>query len=206
MVLILVIIISVCSIFSSFSQQDSIIQLSGIVLEKDSNETLEFVNIIVNRKKGTITDRFGRFSFFVNNEDTVLFSSVGFKKDTLIISSINNLNIITYDVYLERDTILIDEVEILPWASYKDFTEAFVKLELPDDDLKRAEKNIELMKMQALNSNEPNPYINYRNSVNAQHEKNFNYGMYPTISLLNPFAWARFFEAIKRGDFKSKKK
>ncbi|MFC2137473.1 carboxypeptidase-like regulatory domain-containing protein [Bacteroidota bacterium] len=200
------IFLSAIFIFSSYCQNDSLIQFSGIVLDKESDETLEFVNIIVNNKKGTITDKYGRFSFITNNNDTIFFSSVGYKKDTILISSLSNSNFITYDVYLVRDTILIDEVEILPWATYKDFAEAFVKLELPDDDLKRAERNIELMKMQALASDEPDPNINYRNSVNAQHEKNFTYGMYPINSLLNPFAWAKFFEALKRGDFRNNNK
>ena len=204
-IFILAIFICIYSISNSYCQQDSIFQLSGIVLDKESNETLEFVNIIINFEKGTITDRLGRFSFIVSNNDTIMFSSVGYKKDTFIICSNSSLNTIIYDVYLDRDTILIDEVKILPWASYKDFTEAFINLELPDDDLKRAEKNIELMRMQALSSDMPDPNINYRNSVNAQHEKNFSYGMYPENGLLNPFAWAKFFEALKRGDFKNNK-
>ena len=31
-------------------------------------------------------------------------------------------------------------------------------------------------------------------------------GQYAPNSLLNPFAWARFIKAIKRGDFKKEKK
>ncbi len=186
------------------AQNDTIIQFSGIVIDKTSSQTLEFTTIIINNKKGTITDRYGRFSFLVNMYDTIMFSSVGYKKDTIIINSINDFPFFISDVLLERDTILIDEVEILPWATYKDFTEAFCELKLQDDDLARAERNIELMQKQALLSDESDPIISYRNSVNAEHEKNFSYGMYPTISLLNPFAWARFFDALKNGDFKRK--
>ena len=31
-------------------------------------------------------------------------------------------------------------------------------------------------------------------------------GQYPPMQIFNPFAWIQFFKALKRGDFKSKKK
>ena len=41
--------------------------------------------------------------------------------------------------------------------------------------------------------------------LRQQAAKFYTYGQYPSIQLLNPMAWAKFFEAWKNGDFKNKK-
>ena len=43
-------------------------------------------------------------------------------------------------------------------------------------------------------------------AMNQHYEKSIVRGTHPTISLLNPIAWAQFFESIKTGFFKSDKK
>jgi hypothetical protein len=42
--------------------------------------------------------------------------------------------------------------------------------------------------------------------MEQQYRETFNQGMYPSYQIFNPFAWAKFFQALKRGDFKSDKK
>ncbi len=201
----IILILIVTGNFFSFSQEKKIHQFSGLVYDELTNETIQFVNIIVNNRKGTISDKIGRFSLIVNTNDSIVFSSVGYKKKRMFISDTITSPFINMDIYLKPDTIAIQPVEILPWATYEDFIEAVVELELPNDDLKRAEKNLALIKTQALLNDEPDPKINYKQTMHEQYRNMSNYGiLYPTYSIFNPFAWAKFFEAIKNGDFKSK--
>lgn len=187
-----------------FGQEEKVYQFAGLVFSEETSEPIEFVNIVVNNKKGHITDYIGRFSFLVKQSDTIVFSSIGYKKDTIIINDTSGLPFYTTDIFLERDTIQIDAVKILPWATYEDFKEAVVQLELPDDEYENAQRNIALIKTSIFLELEPNAEVNYRNTMNKYYTENSYKGMYPTISLLNPFAWAKFFEALKKGDFKSK--
>lgn len=182
---------------------NEVIQFHGLVLDDSTDEPLEFVNIILNHKKGTISDRFGRFSFLVHRQDTVIFSSMGFKRDTVIIPDTLKEPFYQAEVALRRDTIAIDSVVILPWKNYKEFKEAFLELDLPNDDLERARKNIALIKTQMKLEGEPNPEISFDNMMKKQYHETFTYGeIYPYISLLDPIAWAKFFKALREGDFR----
>jgi hypothetical protein len=42
--------------------------------------------------------------------------------------------------------------------------------------------------------------------MNQQYTRMYYAGQYPSISLLNPVAWAKFIQAWKNGDFKRKEK
>ena len=105
-----------------------------------------------------------------------------------------------------NDTIHLAEVKIFPWKTYEDFKVAFLNLDLPDQDRKNAVKNIELIKAQLNMDFEPDADLSYKNAMNQQYEKLYYNGQYPTIPILNPFNWAKFFQALKNGDFKNKEK
>jgi hypothetical protein len=109
------------------------------------------------------------------------------------------------DVMLEVDTLVMEAVEIYPWKSYEEFKRAFVELKLPTDDMERARRNIALLRTQIIMDYYPDARANFRNVMEQQYRQTYNQGQYPSYQILNPFAWAKFFEALKRGDYKSKK-
>ena len=109
------------------------------------------------------------------------------------------------DVVLEVDTLVIEAVEIYPWKSYEEFKEAFVNLKLPTDDMERARRNIALLRTQIIMDYEPDAYANFQNLMEQQYRQTYSQNMNQSWQILNPFAWAKFFEALKRGDYKSKK-
>lgn len=188
------------------AQENKLIELSGIVTDQDQ-QPLSFVNIIIkNKERGTISDIRGMFSFPAETGDTILFSSVGFKRVTLIIP--DTLDRVHYpvEIMMPTDTIMIGEVKIFPWKTYAEFREAFKKLDLPTNDIERARHNIALIKTQIILSNNADPGVNYNYVMKEQYNKNAIQGQYPSIPLLNPFNWARFIEALKNGDLKDENK
>ncbi len=187
------------------AQEKKLIQLSGRII----NELLEpmpFSHVLIlNSYRGTISNNDGRYSLVVEEGDTVLFSAVGYKRKYYKISRSLPDRFLHLDVMLEIDTFMIEAVEIYPWKSYEEFKEAFVNLKLPDDDMEKARKNIALLRTQIIMDYEPDARSNFREIMEQQYRQTFNQGLYPTYQITNPFAWAEFFKALKRGDFKSKK-
>ncbi len=188
-----------------FSQEDTLIQFSGVIRNL-KYEPVENVHII-NLKKGTGTtsNLKGMFSFIVKPSDSILFRAVGYKNSLVVIPDSVGDTHYPRDVYLLNDTIRLAEVKIFPWKSYEEFKVAFINLEIPENDMQRAAKNIELIKAQLNMDFEPNADLAFKNSMRQQYEKLYYAGQYPSISVLNPFNWIKFFEALKEGDFKQDK-
>lgn len=184
-------------------QEDKLIQFSGVIRNL-KYEAVENVHIINLRKgTGTTSNRKGMFSFIVQPSDSILFRAVGYKSTLVYIPDTLSDTHYPRDVYLLNDTIHLAEVKIFPWKSYEEFKVAFINLELPETDMQRAAKNIELIKAQLNMDFEPNADLAFKNTMRQQYEKLYYAGQYPSISILNPFNWIKFFEALKEGDFKN---
>lgn len=191
-------------LFSSLAggQDKDLVQLSGRITN-ELTEPLPFAHVLImNNYRGTITDKDGMFSLVVEVYDTVLFSTLGYKRRTMVIPDTLPKPFITTDIVLQEDTILIAAVKIYPWRSYEEFKDALLNLRLPDDDNERARRNIALIKTQIILYNEPNARENFQYVMEQQYRETFSQGMYPSYQIFNPFAWAKFFQSLKRGDFK----
>ncbi len=187
------------------SQEKKLIQFTGR-LYSELLEPLPYAHILIlNSLRGTITGEKGKFSFVVEENDSILFSTVGYRRRTIVIPDTLKEPFFTRDIILEQDTFMIDEVRIYPWKSYEEFKEAFINLKFPDDDMETARKNIALIKTQIIMDNTPDPGANFNYIMQEQYRQTFTQGQYPTYQLFNAFAWAKFFEALKKGDFKQKK-
>jgi len=191
--------------FSGLAQEKKLIQLNGRIIN-ELHEPLPFSHILImNSYRGAITNTDGRYSLVVEEGDTVLFSSVGYKRKYLRMPESLSRPFLQLDILLETDTIMINAVEIYPWKSYDEFKEAFVNLKLPNDDMERARRNIALLRTQIIMDHDPDARENFSHVMEQQYRQTFTQGQNPSYQLFNPFAWAKFFEALKRGDFKSKK-
>ncbi|MEA3443720.1 MAG: carboxypeptidase-like regulatory domain-containing protein [Bacteroidota bacterium] len=184
-----------------------IIQLSGVI-RNDSTEALPFTTIAVLKTgRGTAADFWGYFSIAVHSGDTIRFSSVGYKSLNYIVPVSHEGKHQSKDVILHRDTVMLDEAVVFPWSTYDQFLKAVVELELADEDMKNARKNIKIMQRQMIaDEYQVDASLNYKYYMKEQYNKAYTAGQYPSVSLLNPFSWAQFFKALKSGDFKSKKK
>jgi hypothetical protein len=183
-------------------KQGDLVQLTGRLLD-ELLQPLPYSHILVlNNYRGAITDKAGKFSFVAQVKDSILFSSLGYKRKIVVIPDTLPEPFMTFDLILDRDTFMIGEVEIYPWKSYEEFKQAFLSLKLPDDDMDRARKNIALIKTQIILDETPNSRQNFQHILEEQYRQTYTQGNYPTYQILNAFAWAEFFKALKRGDFK----
>lgn len=183
-------------------EKGKLVQLTGR-LYSELLEPLPFAHILVlNNYRGTITDRDGKFSFVTQVGDSIMFSSLGYKRKIFIIPDTLKEPFLTMDMILNIDTFMIAEVEIYPWKSYEEFKKAFLNLQLPDDDMDNARKNIALLKTQIILDETPSARENFQHIFEQQYRETYTRGNYPTYQIFNAFAWAEFFKALKRGDFK----
>lgn len=188
-----------------YSQDEKLIQFSGVIRSL-KNEPIPNVHIInINERTGTTGNEKGMFSFIVNPSDSLLFRCVGYKNTLVIIPAGISDTHYPRDVYMLSDTLHIAEIKVFPWKTYEEFKVAFLKLDLQDENDKRAEKNIALVKAQLNMDFYPDADLSYKNAMRQHYDNLYSYGQYPSISILNPLNWAKFFSAIKNGDFKSDK-
>ena len=183
-----------------------LVQFSGAVVSGDSLRPVAFTHIIdLNTGFGTISDYYGYFSFVARKGDSITFSAVGFKKGHFVIPDTMQSNRYTMFQVMTSDTVYLSETVIYPWPTKEQFREAFLTLEIPDDDLEIARKNLERYELYVRAQNMPmDGSMNYRNYIDQTVSKLYYAGQTQPISLLNPFAWAQFFQAWKDGKFKRK--
>jgi len=190
--------------------QEILVQWTGVV----RNELLQpvpFAHIIVQKDfRGTVSDPQGMFTIITFPRDTLLISCVGFKLRKIPVPNLSYEDSRHYikDIILEEETIMLSEVTIFPWKTYREFKEAFISLELPEDDLQRAYRNIAVLQEQiysAMANRTASPTANFRDAMNNRTARMMTYGhMYPTYTITNPIAWAQFFQALRNGEFKKK--
>lgn len=188
------------------AQDNKLIQFSGVVVTSDSLTPLPFVSIAVkNTRKGTITDYYGFFSFVAKKGDIIVFSTVGYKPVMFKIP-----DTITHQRYsliqtLAADTVLLSETVIYPWPSPEQFKNAFININIPDDEYRLAEKNLARAEMkERFNNYKMDGSMNYKYAMDRVNSRLYYAGQLPPNNLLNPFAWAKFIQAWRNGDFKRK--
>jgi hypothetical protein len=184
------------------AQDKKLIQLTGKITD-ELLQPLPFAHILVlNNYRGAITNVYGNFSLVVEEEDSVLVSAVGYKRKYMVIPGNLPSLFLQKDIILQIDTLAIAEAQIYPWKTYEEFKDAFVNLKLPTDDMERARRNIALIRTQIIMDHEPSARQNFRYVMEQQYQQTFIQGQFPSYQIFNPFAWAKFFKALKRGDFK----
>jgi hypothetical protein len=184
---------------------EELVQFSGIVRDLQHRPLPDVNIIILNDRRGTTSDLRGMFSFVVHPKDTVLFSHMGHKGTIHVIPDSLGGQQYPSDIFMVSDTFHLAEVRIYPWKTYQEFKEAFLALDLPDDDEQRAYQNIALIKTQIrLNRDgmEPSPTVNFREVMRQEYNQLYTAGQSPYYTIFDPLRWARFFESLRRGDFK----
>ncbi len=210
--------------FTSVNAQDAVaekglVQLSGIVSSKRIG-SIPFATIHVrNSYRGTFAAYDGFYSLVVKEKDTIEYSAIGFKKTIFVIPANQADHKYIYSPVLETDTINFLGPVVGPRMSYEQFKNSFLNLRLSDGYAENARKNLDpevladLYESLARDGGE-NQQIVMQQFVNSYYYSGYqtNYNMMgnnstpvPT-SLMNPFAWAQFFQAIKEGKYKKKEK
>ncbi len=191
-------------VFGSDKADKKLVQFSGVVVSGDSLIPIPFTNISVRHThRGSTSDFYGFFSFVAYQNDTVDFSAVGFKTTSYVIPDTLTTNRYSLIQVMTSDTIILTETIIYPWPTPDQFKNAFLTLEIPDDDYERAMRNLDLIEMRERMHRMPmDASMNYKNYI-AQHTSRLYYaGQLPPNNLLNPIAWGQFIKAWQEGRFR----
>jgi len=208
-----IIILSVLAAGKATAQRyNDLVQFSGVVVTADSLRPVPFANIAISQTgRGTTSDYWGFFSIVVHKNDLISFSAVGYKPGMFRIPDTLTENRYSLIQVMSSDTIMLTETVIYPWPSKEQFRHAFLTLEIPDDDIEIARRNLAYMEMREIHGRNYDPerygYTpgqSYRNYASNQADKLYYNGQTMPNNLLNPIAWAKFIKAWKRGDFKKK--
>lgn len=189
---------------SQSAPKDSVdlIQLTGIVIT-DSLMRVPFTRVAdKTTRRGTIADYFGYFALVVHPGDTIEFACLGYKRKTYIVPDTRTEKEISLVQMMHEDTIQMDPVEVYPWPSKEQFATVFVNMDLPDDDLRRAQKRLSPQEMAfigaLLASDGTSSYSAYRVE---QYQDLYTRGQGPVNNLLNPAAWSDFINGIGTGRY-----
>jgi len=194
-------------------QSDSaLIQLSGVVLTEDERGQLMPLSLadvyVKGKNRGTYTDLDGFFSLVVRKNETVVFAYLGYQAIEYQVPDTLSENRYTVVQYLSRDTLLLPETVVYPWPSKKYFRLEFLAMDVPNVDYQAmANENLNAKIIKEMTENMPaNADETADLYLRQQANKYVYYGQFRPQNIFNPLAWQKFFEAWRRGDFKSKDK
>jgi hypothetical protein len=190
------------------TDNSDLVQFSGVIVTADSLKPIPFSSVMIrNSNRGTISDYYGFFSFVAKMKDTVEFASIGYKRALFIIPDTLTDQRCSMIQILKTDTILLREVVIFPWPTKEQFKEAFIRLHIPDDDLTKAERNMDPEKLGFLAASLPmDGSMNFRNQMENHTTRLYYAGQLTPNYLMNPIAWAKFIQMWQNGAFKKKEK
>ena len=187
--------------------KDSVIQLFGVVMTADSLRGVPSASVVVVGKgRGTITNGDGIFSIAVLKGDRILFSSIGFKDRMIDIPLSLPENQYSVIQLLVNDTTYLPATILKPRPTREQFERDFVNTRVPDDEYEITRRNTDEAARRILLATLPadgREAVNYQ--LRQQATKSYYAGQTAPMNILNPFAWADFVKAWKRGDFKSKR-
>lgn len=189
-------------------KNNDLIQFSGVIVEGDSLRPVPYTSIMIrNSYRGTVSDYFGYFSFVAQKKDTIEFSAIGYRNAVFVIPDTLSTNTYSLIQVLATDTVYLNTAVVYPWPSKEQFKQAFLQLNIPDDELARAQKNMDRADIrERMAGTSADGSINYKYTMQQYQSKLYYAGQLPPNNLLNPIAWAKFIKAWKNGEFKNKTK
>ncbi len=185
-----------------------IVQFHGLVLEGDSLYGVAGASVFdpINHR-GATTSLLGYFSFPAVEGDSIIIRAIGFRGRSVRIPEIPD-SVDTYfmKIMLSQDTIVLPEVTLgglPPEQVFKDAVLAYS--EVYDKELNNADKNLNHQIMtQLLNNSTMTSGMNHAYYMQQQVQYIENRYLFNSLSVLDPFAWNRFFKDVERNRAKKK--
>jgi hypothetical protein len=198
-----------CCVFSfkiAFAQRafDNIVQINGVIMTADSLRAVPAATIMVkNQNRGVESEMSGVFTIVVYKGDTLQFSSVGFRPKEYVVPKDLKGQYFSLIQLMVQDTFYLPETIIKPLPSKEALDYAFQHWRVPDDKYEIARRNTDAYLLRALAYTLPRDGRESQAIYQSQqaHDAIY-YGQQKPMNILNPLAWADFFEAWKRGDFR----
>lgn len=187
------------------------IQFSGKVVGPDENGDvmpLPYTNVaVVGTNRGSISDYDGFFSFVALKGEKVTFTRIGYKDVEFVIPDTLSSNHYSWIQVMSEDEYWIDQVVIYPWPSKEHFKQEFLAIDISDELREKASANLASDVLKEIRYSVPADGKEAGSIYMRQQAEEFKYtGQYKPQRIFDVFAWKKFIEAWKRGDFKRKKK
>lgn len=133
---ILVVLFTVGVASATLAQQRKLVQFSGVIHNADTNVVVPYVSVTnLSYNDYTVNaNHQGYFSFVAHEGDTILFTSVGYLSERVIIPEVPE-DKFTAMVNMTAEIKELPMVTPYPWASIDEFNMAFMSLEIADDDI-----------------------------------------------------------------------
>lgn len=192
--------------FAQDQKERKVIQLSGIILNADSTDAVPGVNVYVPKKgRGTSSGRYGYFSMPVLEGDSVVFSFIGLERQVFNVPESVEEDRISLILTMQVDEIALAEIEVMPYPTEEEFKRAVLAMnyDAPMTIDSRGNMSPETLLRWAegmpASGNENMRYFQQGQIMQIQDR----YGPRP-FTLVDPFAWSKFIQSIKRGDLKKR--
>jgi hypothetical protein len=169
---------------------DQRILMHGVVFDARTFNPLTGSQIMINRKFSAISDTEGKFALYVMKGDTVIFTRLGYKPAVLNISDTLSGKEFIAGVYMHSDTLLIDEVVIIPrYSNLK--LQIFSSKPEANIEIENAKYNLEVSAYQGKigQSRLGDPSMNYEVLRQQMRNDAYSKGQIPSdrIAGLSPF-------------------
>ena len=192
----------------SKAQQTHYIQMSGMVLSSDTSRSPIPYATVFNRSLGIggYTNMDGFYTLVVRPGDSIAIQSLGYANASVVVPQIED-DVWLYTILLEPRAYLLQETVVYPWGTRDQFRQAFVYMNIPDDDLERARKNLSPDEMQRMASTLAQDGQATTQTVLRNYQNSYYYkGQIPQYNIFSPLAWAQFFSDLKQGKYKDPNK
>src|SRR5690349_4677505 len=147
--------------------------------------------------RGTQTNAVGFFSLPVLVGDSIVISSVGYKRQHYIVPT-TATEFFTIIVPMVEDVTYLKEVVIVPYPTEEVFKEAVLALNLPSDKaIDSKNLNAELLAL-ILKTTPMDGPLNQRYALSQWAASQNDKFMPVTNPFLNPFNWVKFFNGLKK--------
>jgi len=201
---ILVLTCTIGVVLSSSAQQRKLVQFSGVIHNADTNVVVPYVtltNLSFHNQTFTANHQ-GYFSFVAHEGDTILLTSVGYHSTRVVIPKVQE-DKYTAMINMTAEIKELPMVTPYPWASIDEFNMAFMSLEIADDDIIVAKRNLSPESLAALAAVTPRSAEEIQNfSAMQNHIGLTNKAVNQRMAnpLLSPFAWGNLIRQITEGN------
>lgn len=191
-------IIGPSQVLAQEENEKKIVQFTGIIVDQDGVTEIPGVHIYEPTSgRGTTSNVYGYFSMPAIVGEEIIISAIGYVQQQFIVPEGNN-NRVNVLFKMEEDTVYLQNVDISLYVSEREFKQAILALNLPDQS-EMIQGRLDGAAMQAMLRNMP-----YDASLNARYyfDQQFYYQQdsYGPRSnpFLNPFNWGRFIQSLKK--------
>ncbi len=178
-----------------YGQETKPIQISGTLLDAESLEPLPFVSVLIrNSNRGTVANADGFFTLLAQTGDTIQFSIVGYMPTQLLVPAELTGERYALIELMQKETVVLQELEVYPWPSALQFQQAFFGLKLPKSQEER-NREVQAKLQQTIKETYPSEKYYYEQWKNRQlYELT---GQIPPNHFLDPRRWAEFISTLR---------